>query len=98
MRSYRVPAIGKLIAASLAAAALFAVVSLPHRHESAATHRTESCRACKIQEGFSAQAPAAVQPLLAQLLVAFASVLLIQVPRLEPVYSQSQPRAPPQLS
>lgn len=47
-------------ALGLSAAAFFVAVSVPHHHNDGtpSSHRAESCRACKIQESFSA-APSA---------------------------------------
>ena len=54
----RSPWVQRLVSVALgaAAAALFVAVAIPHHHNDGApsSHRAESCRACKIQEGFSA--------------------------------------------
>jgi len=80
------------------AAALFLAVAIPHYHDGAAAHPTKTCRACKIQDGFSATPPstqpAVVQPVLFQVAhgstadASRAGVLIVSL----------APRAPPVLS
>lgn len=79
-------------------AALLFAVAFPHIHGFASSHREESCRACKIQEGFSASAPVAeALPVQSDLRVA-ALLDPIQAPCLDKVYARYAPRSPPSLS
>ncbi len=76
------------------ATALFVAVAFPHHHD-ASTHRQESCRACKIQDGFSAAKPARVVVALRPVPVVFAQLPTLEAPRLGVVDRLHTPRAPP---
>jgi len=79
--------------------ALAVAVTVPHRHDqSPFSHRAEQCRACKIQDGFSA---APTSPLVVQLphvWVAAASLVRSNVPRSASLVHLPSPRAPPALA
>ncbi len=84
---------------SLSAVALFAAVAIPHDHDQAAhSHPAQSCRACKLQEGFSAAptATSVIRPVQAHV---FSPVLRSkESPRAVPVLEYASPRAPPRLA
>lgn len=78
----------------LSAAAVFVAVAFPHAHNGA-THRQESCRACKIQDGFSAAQPARALVVLQPCLVAMAHIPSLEAPCLERAETLHASRAPP---
>lgn len=90
----------RLLQAALitSAAALFVVVAFPHVHGAATSHRTESCRACKIQEGFSAETPAGKAAVIHSASLFQAVITPVEAPCLDRVAHASSPRAPPQAS
>ncbi|MDP3722662.1 MAG: hypothetical protein Q8R91_04095 [Candidatus Omnitrophota bacterium] len=79
--------------------ALAVAVTVPHRHDqSPFSHRAEQCRACKIQDGFSAAPPRPLVIQLPHLRVAATSLVRAHAPRsTSPVHLPS-PRAPPALA
>lgn len=94
----RHPLVQQLISVALStvAAALFVAVAIPHHHNDGtpSSHRAESCRACKIQEGFSAApSPQTVLPVKAEP-VAFIFPLK-QSLAAQPVVFSPTGRAPP---
>jgi len=97
VRSWR-----QVVSAALAigTAVFVMAVGLPHHHDdgSPVSHRTHTCRACKLQDGASATPPAgqALLPALASLLLLFWTVL--ETPRAVQAVRLAHPRAPPVLS
>src|SRR3990167_4890336 len=87
-------------AVSVMVTALLLTVSLPHHHDKTSTshHPTQSCRLCKLNEGFSAapSSPAVIRPAL--VLVARALPVRHPLPRVRLLVRRSAPRAPPVLS
>ena len=83
---------------TVSVAALFFAVAFPHVHNAASAHREESCRACKIQEGFSAAAPAASVVVVQPLPVVLLHIASIETPCFEHDNRLNAPRAPPQVS
>jgi hypothetical protein len=87
-------------ALSMGVAAMFFAATLPHRHAEGApnNHQAQSCRACKLHDGFSATPPQA-GPLpeapAREILVPLAPV---EVPRTGRSLPTRSPRAPPRLS
>jgi hypothetical protein len=81
------------------AAALFFAVAVPHVHtDPPHAHPGQTCRACKLQDGFSAAPSAEPVNLLPVVQVAAASILLEDAPRVVLLTPQAPPRAPPALS
>lgn len=81
------------------AAALFFAVAVPHVHASADhSHPPSACRACKLQDSFSAATSAEPVNLLPVVQVVAASILLEDAPRVVLLTPQAPPRAPPALS
>ena len=80
------------------AAALFFAIAFPHVHDAASTHREESCRACKIQESFSAAAPAAAALPIQSAFSIVATIDPVEAPSLDRVDSLYAPRSPPAVS
>lgn len=88
-----------MAAQALGAAALLMTVGLPHHHEgSAAPSPTHSCRACKIQDGFSAAPPDSQALPVLPVLVGRSSRPAYESPRAARVIRRAVPRAPPLLS
>lgn len=90
----------RLLRAALvvSAVALFVAVAFPHAHNTPSSHRAESCRACKIQEGFSAAPPAAEVLVVQPSSFVFLSAKAPKVFHAEGALSLNSPRAPPHLS
>lgn len=84
----------------IVAAALLAVVAVPHVHADGASHHESqtACRACKLQDAFSAKTPEAAP----QLIPAAASFAAPEPARTvwapAPVLTPASPRAPPAVS
>jgi hypothetical protein len=82
------------------AAALLAAVAVPHVHADGdgAHHPQTTCRACKLQDGFTAKAPSApAVPLAAPTVVASLQIAQSAVIA-SPALCSASPRAPPALS
>ncbi len=92
--------INSLLKAAVAVSvlALFLAVAFPHVHGAASTHRSESCRACKIQESFSAAPPAAAALLVPSAFSLVATLDPVEAPSLDRVSSLHAPRSPPAIS
>lgn len=83
-------------ALSISALALFVATAVPHHHETASvSHQTQPCRACKIQEGFTATPPAAAVTSVQPDLVGRSSLPVLQAPDVRFVNRAVSPRAPP---
>jgi len=87
------------VLAGLSALTLVLAIVLPHHHDrSAGSHPESTCRACRIQEGFTATPVTtpvvSVQPLLVVSTLRGPS----QAPRVHVVLRYASPRAPPTLS
>ncbi len=83
---------------TLSAGVFFFAVAFPHVHTATTGHREESCRACKIQESFSAAAPAAVALPVPLAFNVVATIDLIEASSLDSVDSLHAPRSPPAIS
>lgn len=81
------------------AAVVLMAVAVPHHHDGAsAAHPTKTCRACKIQDGFSAAPPAAQPVTVRPALLHIAHVSAADAFRAGVLIVPLAPRAPPVLS
>ena len=86
-------------AQAFGAAVLLMTVGLPHHHDgSAAPSPAHACRACKIQDGFSATPPASHAVPGLPVVVMRSSWPACDSPRAARVIRRAAPRAPPFLS
>ena len=84
---------------AVAAAVLLLTLGLPHQHDhGAASHPTQSCRACRIQEAGAATPAEAPETSLTLVLVARLPARRTAQPQRAVVFLASGPRAPPVLS
>ncbi len=87
------------VALSFSAAALLIAVGLPHQHDgSAATHPAQSCRACKIQDGFAAAPSSHHASPLSALPAARTPQNASRIPHADVTVRPFAPRAPPAFS
>lgn len=91
---HRQPGFRALVCAC--AAALLFAIAVPHVHaDQGPAHPNQVCRACKLQDGFSASPPSAPVSLAAAAPSAPACMPAIEAPRTTGCTPRPAPRAPP---